>query len=1533
MIRFDNKVFRSKMKYLTWNDFIGKYPDNPQDAFEALCRLLFRTKYGIGDSLPYFYNNAGDETIPITVGKDVIGFQCKFFSGETIDDQQAGQIKHSIKKAHEHYPNQNRIIVYTNLVFGNPPAGSKMTVRQKDVEDTAKANALTIEWMFGDNILDLVSKTTLAYSLFFETGSNLNHLPASVERMNELNFGNISSTIKYQGNDIEIDRTKEVSDLKEYIQQGKNILVFGESGSGKSAIVKRLWMESAMEKSQVFYFTRGAQYDTKSINDLFLMDEAYTYAGFRDLYEGFSKKILVIDSAERLTEIGNLTVLQLVLEGLNEKGWQFVFTCKSNAYDALRFLLRDIGVNADDLKVDSLQEQTLRELATQHRITLPQSEKMIRQIQIPFYLARYCELSDIDVATPEAFREAVWQQKVRGTTRGGSQYKREECLLKIVLEQQAKNAFFVSPANLDHDAAYSLIQEDVLIEQSHRGYAVKHDLYVDWVLEYIVEKECNTEEDCVQMLQSAPKSITYLNAFGRWLQGIIDNGDRRVEAMMDAFINKNTHRGWEHCLLSTTGGSKTYATIFFARYEVQLKANDYELFDRFVDVLDVSCKGVSQYLEYKGERIPIYSPIGRGWEDAVLFVYANKDDYYMNHLGTVQKLLNGYSRMGSKAVAMTQASQLSLIIFDVIAEKRKQGEWFIFGKEKPWCELVCTYAFGIRNELKERFEQVITNRWVGHTDPYAELIDYILKDSNNITKSMLYLSCLESVIALMQLFWREQPKDPRDRRWRHHDSFEREDVFGLNEDFGMAMAYFPSSPFQTPTSVMLESEHLIDPKGTKVLDFIIDFVNDCVQYYDKRDQHDSREHISVQLPDGTSHDVICSQTLWNLYRGTASYTIPHLLESIHMALEVWLLKLTDEKQKPDWDFIKQLLWRMLIKSHSASLYAIAASVVLAHPDELFDFLMFLCQDIRFLAFDLHRCSAEISVHTHSIAFSHHQAWWEERERSNNLPHRQQHLETMLLNCQYAYDNTKDEDLSKRLDVAYQLVDKLKEQVAQIGQENSIYQFILARADYRSYKKEDVTLSNGIEAVQLMPTFSPELEEERRQTAEFANRLGAVSLRVWADKRFKGEEKDLKGNLYLNNPKAVLEAIRKIEKQLTEHVGDQLLMPGDSYIPYMASAVLLMFEKEHLDEAEKKECWERVMLALNSLGAMASNTLSELNICIAAIPALIELQPERYKDFIPIIAAYVKTPHVFINERVCDMMSDTIYRGQLWTRYPELMNSVLTHIQSELSHGEWETMNADAADAVLCLLTYNPDEDKRQLGRICVEKLSMKWQVSSRDLSYMDKSHISENVAKYVLYAPKEEVSALIRPYVSLIDLDSRYEPLITQFLIGVSQYSKYENFWLVWGMLYKAVMEGAGRYYHNSALNEYLLNPLFMSQDLDEWFILEEKDLPFFVSVANDIGGHPAVMYAFTRVFATIGKRYSKQAIALMSDIINKHHPKLDETKTHVVYYLEKIVKKVIVENDQDIRSDLQFKNHLITVLEFLRSNGSSLSDGMIKNL
>ena len=45
------------MVYPSWNDFLGKNPKDPEGAFEALSRFLFRTRYSIGDSLSYFYNH------------------------------------------------------------------------------------------------------------------------------------------------------------------------------------------------------------------------------------------------------------------------------------------------------------------------------------------------------------------------------------------------------------------------------------------------------------------------------------------------------------------------------------------------------------------------------------------------------------------------------------------------------------------------------------------------------------------------------------------------------------------------------------------------------------------------------------------------------------------------------------------------------------------------------------------------------------------------------------------------------------------------------------------------------------------------------------------------------------------------------------------------------------------------------------------------------------------------------------------------------------------------------------------------------------------------------------------------------------------------------------------------------------------------------------------------------------------------------------------------------------------------------------
>ncbi len=1520
------------MKYPTWNEFLGKYPDNPQGAFEALCRLLFRSRYGIGDTLPYFFNNAGNETVPINVGNEVIGFQSKFFDDDSIGDSQANQIKHSIEKAHTHYPEQTKIIVYTKSTFGNPQIGTQITKRQIDIEETAKDCSMSIEWMFGDNILDAVAKMPLAYSLFFDTGSNLNHLPQSLVKLNQLNFNNISSSIQYGENVIEIDRTKEVSEIKEFITNGRNVLVYGESGSGKSAIVKRYWQESIVNQEQVIYFTRGSQFDTNSVNDLFLMDEEYSYVGFCDFFDGFAKKIVVVDSAERLTEIENRMVLQLLLEGLVEKGWQFIFTCKSNTYDDIRTLLRGLNVSVEDVSVDTLQEEELQKMGDKYHIDLPQNEKVLQQLRIPFYLARYCELGSITIASPETFKEEVWKQKVRGTIRGGEQKKREECLLQIVKEQQASNAYFVNPIGVDYETAYKLVSEDVLIEQAHKGYAVKHDLYVDWALEYIVEQDFGKEENCVKILKEPPKSITYLNAFARWLMCIIDNDDIRVRAIMDTLVRGDVDKQWKHCLLSCVGNSNNYATSFFSLYSVSLKEQNYSLFDQFVDVLDVSCKKVTQYFEYKGERYPVFKSVGKGWDEAVAFVFANRVDYYFNHLGSVQKLLDGYSSFGNKGLAMTQAAALSLYLFDYIAEIRKKDESIWVDGINRWCELTCKYAFGIRKELHEVFRQVIDNKWVRHRDPYAELISYILKDQNHVFKTMLYITCLDDVIKLMELFWSEQPEEDDQYVFGYSRSMESEHLFGLNEDDGIHMAFFPSSPYQTPIQMLFDAEQLLNTteKTTKVIDFIVRFVNLCVDYYIQRCKYEQVVKLPVRLADGSSQMIIASQSLWNMYRGTANLSMPNVLESIHMALEVYLLDMTDLKKNPDWKNVKEILWRILTTSHSASIYSVVASVAVAHPDDLFDILLFLCQNIEFLALDLNRCSHEITSNSRSFIYNRHENWWTERDRSNKLPHRQEHLESVLLKSQVVYDNAGDNDSKQKLLQAYHVVDELKRQAANLNGTDSIYGFIAARIDYRSHKKREVVLKNGVVAVQLTPNLTPELKAESKEVEEFANKMEAMSVRLWADKTFKGDKNGLKGNPYAANPKKALTVIRGIERQIEKQSGDMILFPGDEYVPYMASAVLLMHCRDMLSDREKKECWKRVLLALKSPGAMASNSVSEFNICISAIPVMMELYPKKADVFAPIIASYVSETYTYINERVCDIMSRTIHDGQLWELYPSVMYDALELIKVNLPNEDFGSMDASYADAVLCLLTYEPLEKMRNVGRTCLDKLSSKWQVQRHYEQLEDKSKIADNVAKYLLFAPQDDVTALIRPFIPFIGNGSYGEPLITNLLLNAPQYGKYDNFWTIWYALYDKVTEHRSWYYQDEVLNEYLLNPLFFRRDYDDWFKLESKDLDFFARIGKNIGGHPAVVFALSRMFATIGKCFTKEAIVIFSQLIEQHNPSLKDSQKTVLYYLNKIVKKVYAENISDIQGDMRLKGQFTTVLEFMRRNGSNEANNIL---
>ena len=78
---------------------------------------------------------------------------------------------------------------------------------------------------------------------------------------------------------------------------------------------------------------------------------------------------------------------------------------------------------------------------------------------------------------------------------------------------------------------------------------------------------------------------------------------------------------------------------------------------------------------------------------------------------------------------------------------------------------------------------------------------------------------------------------------------------------------------------------------------------------------------------------------------------------------------------------------------------------------------------------------------------------------------------------------------------------------------------------------------------------------------------------------------------------------------------------------------------------------------------------------------------------------------------------------------------------------------------------------------------------------------------------------------------------------------------------------------------------------------------------------------------------FVKESINIFHTIITKHHPRLENEKKLVVFYLEKITQKVLVEYENDIRTDIKFKEMLTVVLEYLRDNGSNASNEMLKKI
>lgn len=1496
------------IKQADWKEFEAKYAGKCEKALEALCRYLFKARFGIEDNLPYFHNHPGIETSPIQVGDDLIGFQSKFFDTKI----EADRIITSMETAASTYPTLTKYIVYTNKEFSLNKKKQKPAA-QVQIEAEAERHGWDLIWYYGDNIIDAVGRIPFLYHLFFDMASHLRYLHEDVQDMNETRFRDIQTEIRIKETPFYIKREQELERLESFIQRGHHVLISGEGGCGKSALIKKYYEAHREDDDYALYILNAGQLNVSGVNEFFRLKHDYILPDIIHFYQGCKHKVLFVDSAERMADVIRTDNVSQLFEALREAGWVLVFTCRDNGSESLKnALLQTYHVEVEEITIETLKNEVLISFLSDHQMTVPQDKKLLDRITNPFYLARYVNLSN-DVHTIEQFREAIWNSKIKGIQAGPIQRRREQCFERLVREQENTNSYIVGNAEPDAEALYALKADEVIGEIPHYGYYICHDLYADWALDYIIGRELQTIDD-IERLMTEEKPFSYVNAVKRFLITLLNEhrDHETINVFLESVFKTATHRRWRFAILEGVALSDNYSEIFFERYKERLEQDENGIFRLFTDVLCTSCKTRRYPDPVLRPNFTERIPIGSGWGAAIRFI-----DAHRNLKVNLLRLLGDYSPCASDDLKIGQiAGQIAIDVFEEAETGNMNGVWSYIKDADEWSRVVCRYAIPMYSQLKKVFADIIERGNLPRREGYYDLVEYIVTKGSVNDLFTLCIAHQEKILQLLDLVWKEQGEvKPYIEDVNPHSVEER--VFGLNIKDRTFVEYETASAYQTPILPLLYADAL--QKKTAALDYVIQFVDYCTEKYKSRSPY-SNPIVEIDFEkDGEHHRVIASEPLWHMYRGESGHPTPILLQCVLMALEKYLLELSEGGYGKE--NTKVLLEYILTKSHSAAIYAVVASVAMSDFNAYADILYYVVQDVRCIVYDRHRGVVETNVSTNPYFYSANSLYAKERQESNKLRHRGMNLEMWFqmaqISCFSGEGFVSDEEI-RRMEWTR---DKLQKQVAAMPNK-TCEDYIIEHTDYRNMTKTDFSSPDGSRGSQYIVNLSPNLQDRLDEIIE-SNRkmLRGVYMMAWVQAKFLNDDEEERKNTYYGNLGLLLEHLRWAEEMIKEGKGS-ILFGADVYLPCYIKAMLLEYHYDELEPEFRKECITEVLDTLQTADLIKA-PLARFDIVLTVIPTLIKRNCELVETLSDILIQYASSTYPY-NTRVpyrCVYFLVSLYK--LWDVYPHFMQRTLTKYLKQKEFVIGKTLSLEESLTILSLLGRSPAD--RLLGSHCVERLADVWNPSRKDsYVYMYKSHVASICADYILRAPIEEVDDLIKNYVANICTILEKCSWFDAFVRVAAQSKQYDNFWKVWDLLYPAIKENfpSARV---MSLNSYLIGQWVDTNRGWGNFVVDRRVVRFYDIVVDDFSAHSSVGFAIIKNVCFMTDEYQLEMLPVVTKavenivIANSLHPDF-------LLFADIYVEKLNAVHRDTIRRDSTKNGQYVRLLEYMRDLGSNVA-------
>lgn len=1532
---------------LNWSLFNILHPNAPI-AFEAMCYFLFCEQFNQPYGIFRYKNQAGIETEPIEYEGTLIGFQTKYV--KDINSSVA-DICDSINQAKKHNPQLKQYYLYINQEFSEGKKGKKPNAQIK-IESCAKEKDLVLIWMLPSNLEYLLHQKQNEYifDIFFTEHNGLDKLIEEQQSFRNRQLSLIKTEIIYNVKHLKIDRASALATLNEHIIQGHNIIISGEGGAGKTAVIKE-YIEQ--HSTYPVLFTKGSalyEFETNDINSSFNINR------INKAYGDQKVKIFVIDSAEYLLDASNDEGIQIILKALQESGWTIVMTSRKNRFKELMLLLQSIYLlNAVDLNVEILSPKELAAIAEKYQIVLPRNPYLLDRIRNPFYLNEYLsQLKDNIDATINTFNQNVWNGRICEYHKSAKGKKRENCMMVLAKTRATTQSFYIDYES--DEIIESLVEDEIIGYDSQRAqYFISHDIFEELSLRRWIDITFNRMKDdfeASRFFSTIGDALALRRAFRLWLSDklIVDDSDVRLIISCVSDVNSFVSKFWIDEIITAIILSP-YVANFFDKNEEFLMANDFELFQKLLFILNIS--GVDyKSVSHKAGNAPVMIPIGEGWGCAINFIDSHKEIFQLNSALCLDTLIKWTLKTqegditktaGRIALHMLKESEENLLN---LHSEKKRIYTIIENSAKV---IVSDINDLIEGQLNKSDDNKVQNSY------YSSFFEYIITDSLRVAN--IIQSCPMAVLNLCSRLWSANSQNNKS----YFDRDTPEYHYGIANKY--SHEYFPANAYNTPILYALNSTPI------ETLIFVVNFINQVSQNYKNSPWHDyTVDEVVLLLPNGLTVSQSHSQFFWNAYRGTSSPVMPYLVQSVLMALEKFLLQCGNDF---DSSLVEKILLDILSKSKSSMLTAVVASVVVAYPDKFFNIACILYQSLEYIAADNLRGLSE--THVMSISSGKYPAFYQQVQyQSNQLPHRKMTLEQICFNYQFVGIKGESEEYNRNhILQIYSIIDKLHENLQTNHNKNTEYEVLIARMDRRKNKLQIVSENDNQIFVQFETQLAPEVKQRSESVLiKAADDLKYTQLYFWSRYKSEGNEKVKESSFaqYEEHPLKALDEAKEIVKAISSGTS---LMTIDSYAPRYIGYIMLRDYFDLLTEDDALFCRDVILSVLkNAIYEKEPNAFDDgFEECVKASFIIYERFEDLRDDLLLLYIALLTDKRERTNKYSWEILSELsnnvtihpVYRIlidkliHLYIRYiplykklcnenstvwgqsirPIVIPKFLEQMRSTYPQFEETeyiqlstTIESEDAVALLSIIPRNTTNGfYLKIIESIMPSLSQLLLEGREEYNFTIRHTAYRYLATFLLARTPEEQAQFMSPFIQVLPKSKDVVYLLSEFVSVADKVNNPDSFWNVWNLLYNPIVkQRIGGYNRREILMNYFLGENW-KESARSWHTLREKDLKFYDSLVKDISiaDVPILLFVTNCNMQRIAYPYQNQSVDWIYDIIVRlgMHPQ-ENLISGTIRILENNMTNYVTTNRERVKTDSKLRKKLTEILSFAVAQGSA---------